>query len=161
MASISGSLRGVAACLAVVLGAPAIGRAEPIASGVEARMMASTYAAARVAEEACRMDYVRVNRGFFHAWLDTRGEKTAEFSRMMRAEIEAAKSHIVAEVAVRGADDWCWDYTSAVFDNYDAPNGPVFYRDELGLWTSPEVQQEFLRDESSADFLLDGPGGFP
>jgi hypothetical protein len=161
MASISKSLTGVVLGLLIFPGAASLGRAEQMASGVEARMMAATYAAARVAEESCRMDYVRVNRAFFHDWLESRGEKTAEFSRMMRAEISAAKSRIVAEVAMRGADDWCWDYTSAVFDNYDAPNGPIFYRDELGVWTSPEVQQDFLRDEANANFLFEDPGVFP
>jgi hypothetical protein len=145
----------IGAALGLVLVAPVTGRAQPAASDIETRMMAATYAAARVAEEACRMDYVRVNRAFFHTWLDSRGEKTPEFSRMMRAEIEAAKTRVAAEVATRGADDWCWDYTSAVFDNYDAPNGPIFYRDELGIWTSPDVQQDFLRDEANADLLFD------
>jgi hypothetical protein len=42
---------------------------------------------------------------------------------------------------------WCWDYTSDVFDTYEAPNGPIFYRDELGIWTSPEVQQDFLLND--------------
>lgn len=161
MASISKSLTGVALGLSMFVGGTTIGRADQMARGVEARMMAATYAAARVAEEVCRMDYVRVNRAFFHEWLESRGEKTPEFSRMMRAEIAAAKSRVAAEAAMRGADDWCWDYTSAVFDNYDAPDGPIFYRDELGLWTSPEVQQDFLRDGSNANFLFDEPGGFP
>ena len=63
-------------------------------------MMAATYAAARVAEEACRMDYVRVNRAFFRTWLDSRGEKTPEFSRMMRAEIEAVASDVRKSLAL-------------------------------------------------------------
>ncbi len=155
MASIPKIMIGAALGVATVMAAPVTGRAEPAASDIETRMMAATYAAARVAEEACRMDYVRVNRAFFHRWLDLRGEKTPEFSRMMRAEIEASKTRVAAEVATRGADDWCWDYTSAVFDNYNAPDGPIFYRDELGIWTSPEVQQDFLRDEANSDFLFD------
>lgn len=156
MASILNFLMGAALGVAIVTAAPVTGRAQPAASDVETRMMAATYAAARVAEEVCRMDYVRVNSAFFHNWLDSRGEKTPAFSRMMRDEIAAAKTRVSTEVAMRGADDWCWDYTSAVFDNYDAPNGPIFYRDELGIWTSPAVQQDFLRDEANGDFLFDG-----
>ena len=110
----------------------------------DARVMASTYAAARYAEQVCRMDNVKVNYAFFRNWLDARGGKTPELSRLMRDEIAAAKQRIAIDIATQGADDWCWDYTSAVFDNYEAPNGPIFYRDELGIWTSPEVQQDFL-----------------
>lgn len=110
----------------------------------DARVMAATYAAARYAELVCRMDNVKVNYAFFRNWLDARGGKTPELSRLMRDEIAAAKQRIAIDIATQGADDWCWDYTSAVFDNYEPPNGPIFYRDELGVWTSPEVQQDFL-----------------
>lgn len=118
--------------------------APPSAGEADVRVMAATYAAARYAERVCRMDNVKVNYDFFRSWLDARGGKTPELSRVMRDEIAAAKERIAIDIATQGADSWCWDYTSAVFDNYEAPNGPIFYRDELGVWTSPEVQQDFL-----------------
>lgn len=118
--------------------------APPAVGESDARVMAATYAAARYAERVCRMDNVKVNYAFFRNWLDARGGKTPELSRLMRDEIAAAKERIAIDIATQGADDWCWDYTSAVFDNYEPPNGPIFYRDELGVWTSPEVQQDFL-----------------
>lgn len=116
----------------------------PTGALTDVHVMAATYAAARYAELACRMDNVKVNYAFFQNWLDARGGKTPELTRLMREEIAAAKQRIAIDIATQGADDWCWDYTSAVFDNYEAPNGPIFYRDELGIWTSPEVQQDFL-----------------
>ncbi len=115
-----------------------------MSAATDVRVMAATYAAARYAELACRMDHVKMNYAFFQNWLDARGGKTPELTRVMREEIAAAKQRIAIDIATQGADDWCWDYTSAVFDNYEAPNGPIFYRDELGIWTSPEVQQDFL-----------------
>lgn len=118
--------------------------ARPSGGEADARIMAATYAAARYAERVCRMDNVKVNYAFFRNWLDARGGKTPELSRVMRDEIAAAKERIAIDIATQGVDDWCWDYTSAVFENYEAPNGPIFYRDELGIWTSPEVQQDFL-----------------
>jgi hypothetical protein len=120
--------------------------APPAVGESDARVMAATYAAARYAERVCRMDNVKVNYAFFRSWLDARGGKTPELSRLMRDEIAAAKERIAIDIATQGADDWCWDYTSAVFENYEAPNGPIFYRDELGIWTSPEVQQDFLQN---------------
>jgi len=139
----------LAALAALLLGGTAsaadyVYPAPPAVGESDARVMAATYAAARYAEQVCRMDNVKVNYAFFRNWLDARGGKTPELSRLMREEIAAAKQRIAIDIATQGADDWCWDYTSAVFDNYEAPNGPIFYRDELGIWTSPEVQQDFL-----------------
>lgn len=119
----------------------------PPAGDADARGMAATYAAARYAERVCRMDNVKVNYAFFQNWLQARGGKTPELAQLMRSEIAAAKERVATEIELQGADDWCWDYTSDVFDTYEAPNGPIFYRDELGIWTSPEVQQDFLLND--------------
>jgi hypothetical protein len=121
----------------------------------DASIMAATYAAARYAEKTCAADFVRVNYVFFQKWIAQNGGKTSEMKNFMRREIAAAKGRIAAEIATKGADDWCDDFTSAVFWNYKPPYGPIYYQDELGLWWS----QQTLADEESAD-LLDFDFGF-
>ena len=119
------------------------------AIGTDASLMAATYAAARYAEKTCTADYVRVNYVFFQNWIAQNGGKTSEMKNLMRREIAAAKGHIATEIATKGADDWCDDFTSAVFWNYKPPYGPIYYQDELGLWWS----QQTLADEERADPL--------
>jgi len=79
----------LAALAALLLGGTAsaadyVYPAPPAVGESDARVMAATYAAARYAEQVCRMDNVKVNYAFFRNWLDARGGKTPELSRLMR-----------------------------------------------------------------------------
>ena len=111
----------------------------------DAAIIATTYAAARYAEQLCRADDVKINYVFFRQWIARNNGQSLEMKNFMRKEILAAKKKVASDIFVKGADDWCDDFTTEIFWNYTAPHGPIYYHDELGLWWSPVTNTEEAR----------------
>ena len=119
----------------------------------DAAIIATTYAAARYAEQLCRADDVKINYVFFRQWIARNNGQSSEMKNFMRKEILAAKKKVASDIFVKGADDWCDDFTTEIFWNYTAPDGPIYYHDELGLWWSPVTNTEEARiDILGSDF---------
>ncbi len=97
--------------------------------------IAGQYAMARMAQTNCHMDNVRLNRAYFQRFADGYASPSQARKQAFAAAVKRAEIDIAAQIAAEGADDWCWDATSAAFWNYtNGAQSPIFYDDELGLF---------------------------
>ena len=104
----------------------------------EERQMATTFAAAQVAGNVCRVtDGAYINRAFFSNWSAQYAERAAGRERALKAAIAQARSGVMAQVNAAGADDWCYSYLDSIADTAAPNNTPIYWDDALGQFNGP------------------------